>query len=133
MTKQIMLFGNKSGQPARTRFILETLGSNVIEEAHWLDGLNAAATLHPDLILIETWQPDINTLEFCKALKRNLQTRFIPIIMYSDESDSKAILTAYNYGVDYYIVKSSEAEIELPLFLKVALSRVSQRLLQATA
>lgn len=58
-----------------------------------------------DLILMDIKMPGINGLQACEALKRNIETREIPIIIISALSDESDIKRAYKTGISDYLNK----------------------------
>jgi DNA-binding response OmpR family regulator len=74
------------------------------------EGLDLATTEHFDLIVLDTWLPDISGIELCRQIRRlNANT---PILFYSAARiDIEAGLAA---GAHAYIVKPADVyELEL--------------------
>ena len=90
----------------RERFAEEDFN---LEIAH--DGNEALkkADQHVDLILLDILLPGVNGFEVLRRLKRNLDTRDIPVIVLtnlgSEQSDSDKQL-AFSLGAVDYLVKS---------------------------
>lgn len=57
----------------------------------------------PDLILLDLWMPGMNGKEIIKILKKDDNTKNIPIIIVSALNETEAV--AKNYGVEAYITK----------------------------
>lgn len=74
------------------------------------------ANLGADLILLDILLPGINGFEVLRRLKRNLETRDIPIIVLtnlgSEQSDSDKQL-AFSLGAVDYLVKSYHTPDEM--------------------
>ncbi len=74
-------------------------------------GLEKAVRQVPDLVLCDLRMPEMNGLEFCRALRTNLQTSHIPVIVltaYTDESDR---LEALRAGASLCLTKPVGADI----------------------
>ncbi len=65
----------------------------------------------PDLILLDTWLPDGNGIEFCASLR--LQGIYLPIIVLSGLASRDAIERAFEAGADDYLVKPISVSILL--------------------
>lgn len=71
----------------------------------------------PDLIVTDADMPGINGFALCSRVKRNPQTRLLPIIMISGKAlDDESILTGFNEGADDYILK--------PVSMPVLIARI---------
>jgi putative two-component system response regulator len=58
-----------------------------------------------DLILLDIMMPDLNGFEVCKKLKKDEQTKNIPIIFLSGKDSSADIEKAYEVGGSDYVIK----------------------------
>lgn len=73
-------------QHAVARF-LTIVGGHMVEVAeNGLEGLEKAARVRPDLILLDMCMPDMNGLEVMEALCAEAATRDIPVIMITGTS-----------------------------------------------
>lgn len=85
---------------------LKSIGfSNFIEAE---DGILALKTLEKekiDLIISDWIMPNMNGLEFLKAVKKDDRFKGIPFIMVTAEGQKGNVLEAINAGVSNYIVK----------------------------
>jgi two-component system response regulator VicR len=76
-------------------FVLKKKGWDAVFAYDGKDGLEKAAGLKPDLILLDMMLPRLNGLEVIKALKENEQTRAIPVVvMTAYPSDSHFLESA---------------------------------------
>lgn len=80
------------------------------------EALEAARSLHPDLMLLDLMLPGVDGLEVCKKLKYNPDTAKIPIIMLTAKGEETDIITGLEVGADDYISK--------PFSPKILLARV---------
>lgn len=80
------------------RDILETAGYAVVEAVDGAAGLEKAATLHPDVILLDVMMPGIDGYEVCRGLKGNPDTLAIPVIFVTISPDVTLDHLAYAAG-----------------------------------
>ncbi len=70
------------------------------------DALNHAASEPvPDLILLDIMMQDLDGYEVCKLLKKNPQTKNIPVIFLTVRSDVDDEVLGFNLGAVDYITK----------------------------
>jgi two-component system phosphate regulon response regulator PhoB len=74
----------------------------------------------PDLIVLDLMLPGIDGLEVCRRLKRDLNTRDVPIIMLTAKSEERDVIQGLDGGADDYITK--------PFSPRVLLARVKSLL-----
>lgn len=84
---------------------------NVIEAENGTTGIAIAQTKPIDLIISDVMMPKMDGLAFCNAIKTNLTTSHIPIILLTARSSSKAQKSGFNEGADVYITKPFEADL----------------------
>ncbi len=68
-------------------------------------GLDAIKESMPDLIMSDVMMPEMDGLELCHALKSNIETSHIPIILLTAHSSDESRLSSYESGADAYISK----------------------------
>jgi len=61
--------------------------AEVIEAANGLDGLNAALSINPDVIILDFKMPVMDGYEMAMTLRNHTAISHIPIILHSSESD----------------------------------------------
>jgi two-component system response regulator len=62
-------------------------------------------THQPKVILLDLKLPKINGLEVLKTIKLDKRTKMIPIVMVTSSKHNSDMKTAYEYGVNSYVVK----------------------------
>jgi two-component system, chemotaxis family, chemotaxis protein CheY len=85
---------------------LKSIGFNNFIEAE--DGVIALKALEKEKVglIISDWiMPNMNGLEFLKAVKGNAKLKDIPFVMVTAEGQKGNVLEAINAGVNNYIVK----------------------------
>lgn len=132
MAKKVLIVEDSPTQAVKTRLVLEGKGYKVFVAADGNEGIEKAAELQPDLIVLDVYLPRLSGFEVCKLLKSNLNLRGIPIIMFSNENKLKNMVTAYEMGADYYVVKGEEGERVLTLLIETVFTRMSRRMLQTS-
>ena len=81
----------------------------------------------PDLFILDAVLPDCDGIEMCKTLKRDYQTRNIPVIMFSQDNKLHNMVKAYEAGADYFIVKDEESNKALLMLADSLLYRKLRR------
>ena len=81
MGKAILVIEDQEDNRRIMRDLLTSAGYEVIEVVNGLDGVKAAETRHPDLILMDIQLPGIDGYEATRRIKANPEIRKIPIIV----------------------------------------------------
>ena len=78
------------------------------------DGLEKAKECHPDLVLSDVMMPVMDGIALCAALKSNIQTSHLPIILLTAKSSDLQKLEGLEIGANDYITKPfSPRELQL--------------------
>lgn len=86
---------------------LQSINAQITEAANGKAGLKKAQAEEFDLILSDVDMPEMNGLEMCRALKEDMKTRSIPVILLSSMEKEADIDKGFEVGADAYIVKST--------------------------
>jgi PleD family two-component response regulator len=89
------------------------------------DGVRAAGTSRPDLIILDIRLPDIDGYEVARRVRSDRKTNNIPIIFLTEKRDRADRLHGLELGADDYITKPFDVQ-ELRLRVRNALKRASQ-------
>jgi len=89
------------------------------------DGVRAAQTVLPDLIILDIRLPDIDGYEVARRVRTDRRTNEIPIIFLTEKRERIDRLQGFEVGADDYITKPCDVQ-ELRLRVRNALKRVSQ-------
>jgi DNA-binding response OmpR family regulator len=72
----------------------------------------------PDLIILDIIMPDMNGFEVLHDLRSKVETRYIPVVIFSARSESDSILKAEDLGTTDYVIKPFKLEELLNLIKK---------------
>jgi PleD family two-component response regulator len=89
------------------------------------DGVRAAQTVLPDLMILDIRLPDIDGYEVARRVRSDRRTNEIPIIFLTEKRERIDRLQGFEVGADDYITKPFDVQ-ELRLRVRNALKRVSQ-------
>ena len=95
-------------------FLMEKILSkhyHVLIAKDGLEALNVIKDNEIDIIISDVMMPEMDGLEFCRALKSNLETSHIPIILLTAKNTVEDRIECYNAGADGYISKPFELKI----------------------
>lgn len=99
---------------------LESEGYQVVTGSNGLDAVRLAQDQDVRLIVLDVMMPVMDGLELCKALKGQLATSHIPVILLTAKSLEDQRAEGYDSGADAYISK--------PFSERVLLSRIGNLL-----
>ncbi|MEO5603723.1 MAG: response regulator [Cyclobacteriaceae bacterium] len=105
-----------------TTEILELAGYKVVSVTNGREGIQAAVTTTPDIILCDIMMPEVNGYDVIKELKKNPQTAKIPFIYVTASAERKEVKLAMDMGADGYVRKPFDVR-ELMEIIDQALSR----------
>lgn len=89
--------------------------------------LNAARASTPDLVLSDVMMPGMDGFELLRQLRRDPQTREIPILLLSARAGEEAAVEGLNAGADDYLIKPFSArELLARVAVNVELGRSRQ-------
>lgn len=103
-------------------FNLEMSGFEILKARDGEEGLAMTRSESPDLIILDLMLPGIDGLKVCSHLKKDPETRNIPIIMLTARSEDDDIVNGLDMGADDYVTKPFSPRI-LIARVKAALRR----------
>jgi two-component system phosphate regulon response regulator PhoB len=111
--------------------ILALLQFNLLKAGYRVDcatdgeaALKCLTAKIPDLILLDLMLPGIDGLEICRRLRKDDQTKEIPIIMLTARGEEEDVVRGLELGADDYMTK--------PFSIKVLLARTQTVLRRRT-
>jgi two-component system, OmpR family, phosphate regulon response regulator PhoB len=105
------------------RYNLERAGFEVADAADGEEALTLAAERKPDLVLLDWMLPLVSGIEVCRRLRRQPDTRSIPIVMLTARGEEGDKLRGLDSGADDYITKPFSPS-ELIARIRAVLRRV---------
>nr|WP_319566390.1 HD domain-containing phosphohydrolase [uncultured Rhodoferax sp.] len=99
--------------PASLRLLTDILKAEGYEVRSAISGelaLHAAAVQAPELILLDISMPHMNGFEVCQQLKKQPQTRDVPVIFVSAMSETLEKLKGFELGAVDYVTKPYQRE-----------------------
>ncbi|MEC3908468.1 two-component regulator propeller domain-containing protein [Tamlana sp. 2201CG12-4] len=78
---------------------------DVFEAENGKTGLDMAKNIAPDLIISDVMMPEMNGIDLTKALKNNMVTSHIPVMLLTARASVMQQMEGYNTGADEYVTK----------------------------
>ena len=103
------------------RKILEELNFDIAEAVDGRDALNQCLKQMPDAVLLDWNMPEMNGLEFLRALRQSEGGADPIVIFCTTENDMTHISEAIAAGANEYIMKPFDGEIIQTKFSQVGL------------
>lgn len=89
---------------------LENCGYRVVVAQDGEEGLQRAAFVKPELILLDVMMPGMDGFEVCRHLKSNAETADIPVIFMTAFAETKHKITGFKVGGVDYITKPMQID-----------------------
>ncbi len=107
MPKSALIIEDDPDIAESVRYNLESAGFTVIVAPTGEEGLKLAlnAQTPPVVIVLDLMLPGMNGMELCRRLRRENQTRRIPIIMLTAKTSEADRIAGLDMGADDYIAK----------------------------
>ncbi|WLE95445.1 MAG: diguanylate cyclase [Candidatus Electrothrix communis] len=111
--------------------IVKENGLKVAVAQNGRQALDFLQTKLPDLVLMDIMMPDMDGLETCRRMKKNEQSRDIPVIFITALSGTEDVIRAFDAGGGDYITKpfvkeEVQARINVHLKLKKAMEKMKK-------
>ncbi len=86
--------------------IMKQLGFEVSEAGNGIEALQRLEELGaPDLVLVDWNMPEMNGLDFIKAVRANPDYSNLPLMMVTTETEMERMALAFMAGVNEYVMK----------------------------
>jgi two-component system cell cycle response regulator DivK len=105
MNKTILVIEDHEDNRRIMRDLLTSSGYEVIEAVTGEEGVTAAETHRPDLILMDVQLPGLDGYEATRLIKANPNLQSIPIIVVTSYALSGDDVKAFEAGCDAYVTK----------------------------
>lgn len=88
-------------------YIRESLSPeySILQAEQGREGLKIAIREIPDIIVSDVMMPVMDGIAFCKAIRQDVRTSHIPVILLTAKGSDEARVEGYNVGADSYLVK----------------------------
>ncbi len=116
-------------------FIKTCLGNlyRYSEARHGREGLDKAQHEIPDIIISDLMMPEMDGLELCREIKKDVRTNHIPFIMLTAKAADENKMEGLQTGADDYLIKPfNKAELALKVHNLVLLREKLQAHLKGT-
>lgn len=129
MAKKILIINDDESLREIFQMYLELKKYEVYEASNGTEGLEKAKKILPDLILLEVQLPDIKGDEVCRRLKKNEETKDIPVLFLSSLLEtSEKIKGLESGGLDFINNAADYAEILARIETHLKLRELNQEL-----
>src|SRR5687767_7228394 len=103
--KQVLIVEDERPIREMIAFGLKRAGFEVREAEDCRAARASLADRRPDLVLIDWMLPDMSGLELTRSLKRDRETREVPIILLTARAEETDKVTGLEGGADDYVTK----------------------------
>lgn len=121
MSKKILFIEDESAIQKTFGDVFKQEGYKTMSALDGEIGLKLAKSEKPDLILLDLVLPKINGFDVLKQLKKNEQTKNIPIIILTNLGNIEDIEKAIELGATTYLVKTNYTLKEVIEKVKITL------------
>ncbi len=119
MAKKILVVDDSVSIRKSISFVLSQEGYEVIEAEDGVAGLKQAEANQCQLVITDINMPNMNGIEFTKALRQTATYKFIPIIALTTESQEEKMAEGKAAGATGWIVKPFTSEKLVAIVKKV--------------
>ena len=105
MDTTILIVEDEEAIVTMLRYNLEKEGYNVESTDDGEEALTMVKEHRPDIIVLDWMLPSMSGIEVCEALRRNNDTKGIPIIMLSARGEEGDRIQGLDAGADDYMIK----------------------------
>jgi len=92
--------------------MMKSLGYEITEAANGIEALQRLEEFGaPDICFVDWNMPEMNGLEFIKAVREKPEYRDLPLMMITTETEMERMAQAFVAGVNEYIMKPFDKEM----------------------
>ena len=103
--KAILVVDDERRMVEFIRMNLELEGYRVSTAFNGVEALQRVRNDLPDLVLLDVMMPELDGFQVCTRLKRDDETKGIPVVMLTARADAKDVTRAFSSGAADYVVK----------------------------
>ncbi len=85
----------------------------ITEAVNGKEGIRLACEIIPDLVISDVMMPEVDGLEVCAHLKKDMKTCHIPVILLTAKASERSMAEGLETGADDYITKPFNTELLL--------------------
>jgi len=122
--KKVLLIEDDTQLRENTAELLELANYRVYKASDGRQGIAAAISLPPDIIICDIMMPNADGYEVIETLAKNPKTKGLPFIFLSAKTDRKDVRKGMELGADDYLTKPFE-ESELIGAIESRLAKVA--------
>ena len=105
MSSPILIVDDEPDTLELIEFNLKAAGFRCLTAGDGTEALRKARDFHPQLIILDLMIPEIDGLEVCKLLRRDVNTASIPIIMLTAKASEIDRVLGLELGANDYLTK----------------------------
>lgn len=117
MPKKILAVDDEKHIVRLVQVNLERAGYEVVTAYDGKEALDKVRDENPDLVVLDVMMPYMDGFEVLQTLRRNPETRDIPVIMLTAKAQDADVFKGWQSGVDCYLTKPFNP-MELLSFVK---------------
>lgn len=111
--RRIILVEDSPTQAVKLAALLEDESTAVLSCSSAEEGLRAVERTPPDLLVVDYYLPGLRGDEFCRRIRMNMDSRQIPILLFTVDDTQAMELRGLDSGADDYISKSTDPDVLL--------------------
>src|SRR5689334_22193913 len=117
MPKKILAVDDERHIVRLVQVNLQRAGYDVVTAYDGKDALEKVESEHPDLVVLDVMMPYMDGFEVLQNLRKNPNTRELPVIMLTAKAQDADVFRGWQSGVDCYLTKPFNP-MELKAFVK---------------
>lgn len=111
--KKILIVEDEAPAALALGDVLQGEGFEVVTAHDGKEGLAAAITKHPDIILTDLKMPRMSGMDMIREIRRDAWGATVPVIVLSNASDGSIVQEAQEIGAVDYFIKGDMQMVEI--------------------
>jgi twitching motility two-component system response regulator PilH len=104
----VLVIDDSETQRALMGQVVQSVGHNPILMSDGGDIVNTIKRFQAKLVLLDVVMPQVDGYKVCREIKKNAETKAVPVIMISSKSSPTDRLWGMKQGADDYLAKPFE-------------------------